>query len=126
MWWWCCDNFVNRDDNMLFYEHELCCWIIIMLLWDYSSGWELLSLGQCIFSLLSGGDFKHYIVVALMCCDMHLLCHYCWWKRQVAIWVEWIGDLSRIRAGEIRGLSRVNSILEWTNWWWYGTTCIWV
>lgn len=42
-----------------------------MLLWDNSSGGELLSLSQCKFCLLSGGDFKYYVVVALMCIDIH-------------------------------------------------------
>lgn len=38
---------------------------------DDSSGGELLSLGQCMFYFLSGEDFKHHVVVALTCCNMH-------------------------------------------------------
>lgn len=45
---------------------------------DDSLEGELLSLGQCMFCLLSGGDFKHYVVVALMFYDMHSLFHCCW------------------------------------------------
>lgn len=41
--------YVNYDDDMLLYEHELYRWIISMFLWDDSSGGELLSLGQFIF-----------------------------------------------------------------------------
>lgn len=37
--------FVNCDDGMLLYEHELCHWIMSIFLWDDSSGGELLSLG---------------------------------------------------------------------------------
>lgn len=117
---------VNYDDDTLLYEHEICCWTMIMLLRDDSSGGELLSLSQCIFCLLSGGNFKHYVIVAFMCCDMHSLYRYWWWKWQVEIRAWWIGDLSRIRAGWIQGSSRVNLVLEWINCWWYGTTCIWV
>ena len=119
-------NIVSCDIDMLLYEHDLYRWIMIMLLWDDSSGGELLSLGQCMFCLLSGGDFKHYVVVALTCCDMHSLCRCCWWKRQVAIRAGWNADLSQIRAWWIQGSSRVNLIHEWTNWWWYGTIYIWV
>lgn len=35
---------VNYKDGMLFYEHNLCCGMMSMLLWDDSSGRELLSL----------------------------------------------------------------------------------
>lgn len=68
---------VNHDDDIMLYAHDLCCWIVIMLLWDDSPKGELLSSGQCIFCLLSGGDFKHYVVAALTCCDIHSLCHCC-------------------------------------------------
>lgn len=119
-------SFLNYDDDMLLYEHDWCRWIMSMLLWDASSRGELLSLDQCMFCLLSGGDFKYYVVVALACCDMHSLCCYCWWKRQVEIRAGWISDLSWIRAGWIRGSSMVNSVSECPNWFWYGTTYIWV
>lgn len=50
---------VNYDDDMLLYEHDFCCWMLSMLLFDDSSGGELLSLSQYIYYLLSGGEFKH-------------------------------------------------------------------
>lgn len=51
--------------------------VMLMSLWDNSLEGKLLSLGQCRFCFLSGRDFKHYIVVALMCCNMHSL-YRCW------------------------------------------------
>lgn len=107
-WWWLYDDFSE------FWWWYVIVWAWIMLLnyefvdVDNSSGGELLSLGQCMFYFLSGGDFKHHVFVALPCCDMHSLHRCCWWKRQVIIQARRIGDLSRIRAGWIRGSSRNN------------------
>lgn len=37
----------------------------------HSSAGELLSLSQCKFCLFLGVDFKYYIVVSLICINMH-------------------------------------------------------
>lgn len=99
-------------------EVWVCCYRMIVREGNYDS-W----VNACF--VLMGGDFIHYVVVALTCYDMHSLGHCCWWKRHVTIRVGWVGDLSWIRAMWIRGSSMVNPVPEWTNWRWYGTTCIW-
>lgn len=89
---------MNCDDDMLLYVHNY-----VVKLWDVvvddSLGGEMLSLDKYMFCLLSEGDFKHYVIVALTCYDMHSLCRCYWWKMQVTLRAGWIDDLFWIWAG---------------------------
>lgn len=63
-------NYVNGDYDMLMYKHdyllnyELLLWIMVLEGNYYR--WV-----NALFCLLSEGEFKHYVYVALTCCDMN-------------------------------------------------------